>query len=178
MPCPSFALSPSHCASTLDLIDSSCSVLDVSRGHLLVEAILLVLMPIKRLLEPTQTGTIPIPRIMTGLQKEVFTEAEANERLAARRNYARFVGLNNPAEREALEQINNAIATIATSRNLTMAQIALAWSLSNKFVSAPIVGTTNLDSLKELVRATHVVLTEEEKKSISDPYMPRGILGH
>jgi aryl-alcohol dehydrogenase-like predicted oxidoreductase len=32
-----------------------------------------------------------------------------------------------------------------------MAQLALAWSLANEFITAPIVGTTNLDSLKELI---------------------------
>jgi len=32
-----------------------------------------------------------------------------------------------------------------------MAQFALAWSLANDFITAPIVGTTNLESLKELI---------------------------
>ena len=34
-----------------------------------------------------------------------------------------------------------------------MAQVALAWSLANDYVSAPIVGTTSLDNLKELIGA-------------------------
>lgn len=32
-----------------------------------------------------------------------------------------------------------------------MAQIALAWSLANDYVHAPIVGTTSLENLKELI---------------------------
>jgi aryl-alcohol dehydrogenase-like predicted oxidoreductase len=32
-----------------------------------------------------------------------------------------------------------------------MAQIALAWSFANEFVTAPIIGTTKLESLKELI---------------------------
>lgn len=32
-----------------------------------------------------------------------------------------------------------------------MAQIALAWSMANEFVDAPIVGKTSLDNLKELI---------------------------
>lgn len=32
-----------------------------------------------------------------------------------------------------------------------MAQVGIAWSLANDFVTAPIVGTTSLDNLKELI---------------------------
>lgn len=32
-----------------------------------------------------------------------------------------------------------------------MAQIALAWSLAKEGVTAPIVGTTKLDNLKEII---------------------------
>jgi aryl-alcohol dehydrogenase-like predicted oxidoreductase len=32
-----------------------------------------------------------------------------------------------------------------------MAQIAVAWSLANEYVTAPIVGTTSLENLKELI---------------------------
>lgn len=59
-----------------------------------------------------------------------------------------------------------------------MAQIALAWVISNPIVTAPIVGSTKLESIKELVQATHIKLTEDEIKAISEPYLPRGILGH
>jgi aryl-alcohol dehydrogenase-like predicted oxidoreductase len=66
-----------------------------------------------------------------------------------------------------------------------MAQFALAWSLANEFITAPIVGTTNLDSLKELIgkstdvchvlmgtAATHIKLSAEEKKYIDEVYEP------
>lgn len=32
-----------------------------------------------------------------------------------------------------------------------MAQIAIAWVLSKPYVSAPIVGTTSLDNLKDII---------------------------
>lgn len=70
------------------------------------------------------------------------------------------------------------IEKIAKARGYTMAQIATAWVLSNPHVTAPIVGSTKIDSIKELVQATHIKLTEDEIKSISEPYRPRGILGH
>ena len=34
-----------------------------------------------------------------------------------------------------------------------MAQIALAWSIACPFVDAPIIGTTSLDNLKDLLGA-------------------------
>ena len=74
-----------------------------------------------------------------------------------------------------------------------MAQIALAWSLANDFVSAPIIGTTSLDNLKELLGMSgfgswcdglmreaglDITLTDEEKKYIDEPYEPRSIVGY
>lgn len=79
-----------------------------------------------------------------------------------------------------------------------MAQVALAWSISNDFVSAPIVGSTSKERLQELigesstplglyggkcdfgadaaVDAVGIKLSEEEIKSISEPYEPRSIV--
>lgn len=38
--------------------------------------------------------------------------------------------------------------------------------------------STRVEALREAAAATHLQLTEEELKSISEPYKPRGILGH
>jgi len=75
-----------------------------------------------------------------------------------------------------------------------MAQIAVAWSL--KKVTAPIVGTTKLQNLKEmigelgviheshlgvLIRSTEALdidLTEEDIKYLEEPYLPTAISGH
>lgn len=70
------------------------------------------------------------------------------------------------------------IEKVAKARGYSIAQIALAWVLSNPNVTAPIIGSTKLESIEELAKATHIELTEEEIKSISAPYKPRQILGH
>lgn len=57
-----------------------------------------------------------------------------------------------------------------------MAQVGVAWSLANDFVTAPIVGSTSLENLKELIAGVHVTLTPEEKKYIDEPYTPRAIV--
>lgn len=58
-------------------------------------------------------------------------------------------GFADPAV--AKQRINEAIEQIAEKRGISMAQVALAWSLSKEYITAPIVGTTSLDKLKDLL---------------------------
>lgn len=92
---------------------------------------------------------------------------------------------------------NVRVEAIARTHNVSMAQVALAWSLSKSFMTAPIVGTTSLEKLKDLVGTAfrsairiisclmmvlvggvHLKLTDEETKSIDDLYQPRAVFGH
>jgi aryl-alcohol dehydrogenase-like predicted oxidoreductase len=59
----------------------------------------------------------------------------------------RFYGLDH-AESEAIVGV---VAKVAQAHGATMAQVALAWLLSKDAVAAPIVGTTTIESLKDLV---------------------------
>ncbi|KAG8905013.1 hypothetical protein FRC01_008512, partial [Tulasnella sp. 417] len=76
-----------------------------------------------------------------------------------------------------LPAINNRVEEIAKARSISMAQVVLAWSLSKNFVTAPIIGATSLDKLRDSVGAVYVKLTEEEVKSIDELYQPRAIFG-
>ncbi|KAG8971667.1 hypothetical protein FRC05_010923 [Tulasnella sp. 425] len=76
-----------------------------------------------------------------------------------------------------LADINKRIEAVAKNHNISMAQVVLAWSLSKGFVTAPIVGTTSLDKLRDSAGAVHVTLTEEEVKSIDELYQPQAIFG-
>lgn len=100
-------------------------------------------------------------------------------------------------EETFITSINQRVQDIAKARGVSMAQVALAWSLSKPFVTAPIVGSTNLERLKDtigmislpatcvselrflrLVAGVHLKLTEEEVKSIDELYKPRSTIGH
>jgi aryl-alcohol dehydrogenase-like predicted oxidoreductase len=70
------------------------------------------------------------------------------------------------------------VETIAKKRNISMAQVALAWSLSKPFITAPIVGTTSLDKLDDLIKGCEVELTAEEIKEIDDEYKTQSVIGH
>ncbi|KAG8911069.1 hypothetical protein FRC01_005945, partial [Tulasnella sp. 417] len=76
-----------------------------------------------------------------------------------------------------LPAMNSKIEEIAKNRGISMAQVVLAWSLSKDFVTAPIVGTTSLDKLRDSVGAIQVRLTEEEVNSIDELYQSRAVFG-
>jgi aryl-alcohol dehydrogenase-like predicted oxidoreductase len=72
------------------------------------------------------------------------------------------------------EPVVKAVQTVAEARGIPMAQVALAWVLQNPAVSAPIVGGTKPHHLPEAVAALGVQLTDEEVRSMEEPYTPHG----
>jgi len=76
------------------------------------------------------------------------------------------------------EEIINTVEKIAKAKNISMAQLSLAWIMSQEGVSAPIVGTTSLENLYDLLGAVDVKLTEEEKKELEAPYIAQAAFGH
>jgi len=50
--------------------------------------------------------------------------------------------------------------------------------VANEAVTAPIVGLNSEDRIKEMVEAVNLELTDEEKKELEEPYVPRPIAGH
>lgn len=70
------------------------------------------------------------------------------------------------------------VEELAKKKGVSMAQISIAWSLSKEGVNAPIVGTTSLKNLEDIIGALDVKLTEEEIKYLEEPYKAQPILGH
>lgn len=73
--------------------------------------------------------------------------------------------------------ITEQVKEIADDRNVTRAQIALAWVLGKKPVTAPIVGATKLHHLDEAVGALEITLTAEEIDRLEAPYAPHPVMG-
>ncbi|KAI0691057.1 aryl-alcohol dehydrogenase [Cytidiella melzeri] len=78
----------------------------------------------------------------------------------------------------ATDDIINRVEEVATKRGVSMAQVATAWVLSKDGVTAPIVGSTNLDHLKDIIDAVRLKLTPEEIKYLEEPYKPVQVTGH
>lgn len=72
----------------------------------------------------------------------------------------------SPEARKANQVLVDALATIATEKKATSAQIALAWLLAQKPWIAPIPGTTKLHRLEENLGAAHLTLTATDLQNI------------
>lgn len=55
---------------------------------------------------------------------------------------------------------------IAASHQSTVAQVALAWLLSNPAITSPIIGATSQEQLEENLDALNVKLTDEERQAL------------
>ncbi|RXW25128.1 hypothetical protein EST38_g725 [Candolleomyces aberdarensis] len=82
------------------------------------------------------------------------------------------------ADNEGTEKIINGVEQVAKKHGASMAQVSLAWIMSRPGVTAPIVGTTSLDNLNDLLGAVHVKLTDEDKKQLEEAYQAQNLFGH
>ena len=72
----------------------------------------------------------------------------------------------------------DAVVEVAGARDVTPAQVALAWVLAKPGVSAPIVGATKKKHLKDALAAEALLLSEDEIAALEKPYVPHPVLGH
>ncbi len=73
-----------------------------------------------------------------------------------------------PEARAANQVLVDSLGAIAAARQVTPAQIALAWLLAQKPWIVPIPGTTKVHRLKENLGAAAVTLTEDDLRTIQD----------
>ncbi|KAL5523156.1 hypothetical protein ACEPAF_1423 [Sanghuangporus sanghuang] len=78
---------------------------------------------------------------------------------------------------EGSREVNRRIQELAMKKGKTMAQIALAWVMNKDPVVAPIIGTTSLQNLMDLIDLVHIELTKEEMKYLEEPYQPLPVYG-
>lgn len=75
-------------------------------------------------------------------------------------------------------EIAERVGQIASQRGVKPIQLALAWILRQPGITAPIIGVTRLEQLDELIAALEIRLTDEECRSVEEPYRPHPVLGH
>ena len=75
-------------------------------------------------------------------------------------------------------EVADRVAELARKRNVGPAQIALAWLLHQPGITSPIVGSTKLEQLDQLIEAVEIPLSKEECGSLEQPYKPHRVLGH
>ena len=80
-------------------------------------------------------------------------------------------------DQEADFAIVDRVTALAKKRGASNAQVALAWMLHKPGITAPIIGATKPHHLEDALKALELDLTEEEVKSLEEPYVPHPILG-
>ena len=71
--------------------------------------------------------------------------------------------------------IVDAVETVARERNVSMAEVGLAWLMAKPGVTAPIVGATKLDQLEAAIRAVELTLSAEEMARLEASYTPKRV---
>ncbi|KAJ5233065.1 hypothetical protein N7468_006021 [Penicillium chermesinum] len=79
---------------------------------------------------------------------------------------------------ETDKKINEQIQSIAKQHGVSMATVAIAWSLSKPFVTAPILGLSKKERVDEAIKAIYLELSPAELSSIDDLYEPKKVIGH
>jgi aryl-alcohol dehydrogenase (NADP+) len=69
------------------------------------------------------------------------------------------------------------VVELARARGAKPAQIALAWLLARPGMTAPIVGASKPSHLEDALGALDISLSDEETRSLEEPYRPHPVLG-
>ncbi|KAL4788140.1 NADP-dependent oxidoreductase domain-containing protein [Aspergillus varians] len=75
-------------------------------------------------------------------------------------------------ETEADREIVNRVEELAKKKGVSMAQVAIAWSLSHQNEN-PILGLNSKERIDEAVASIKVVLSAEERRYLEEPYVPK-----
>jgi len=74
-------------------------------------------------------------------------------------------------------RVIDVVEQVASERGLPMAQVALAWVLRQRAVSAPIIGASKPGHLDDAIAAVGVQLSDEEVARLEAPYVPHAVTG-
>jgi aryl-alcohol dehydrogenase-like predicted oxidoreductase len=114
-------------------------------------------------LEELGIGFVPFSPLGKGFLTGTISKDAHFEKNDFRNIVPRFTAENLAANQILIDLLNK----IATEKQATPAQIALAWILAQKPWIVPIPGTTKLHRLEENLGAAHLELTHEELNGIN-----------
>jgi aryl-alcohol dehydrogenase-like predicted oxidoreductase len=70
------------------------------------------------------------------------------------------------------------VVDVASRRGVPPAQVALAWVIQQRGVTAPIVGATKQQHVEDALAAEQLPLTDEECRELEEAYVPHAVSGH
>jgi len=115
-------------------------------------------------LEELGIGFVPYSPLGKGFLTGKIDESTSFDKTDFRSTLPRFT----PEARKANQALVDLLGEIAKSKNVTPAQIALAWLLAQKPWIVPIPGTTKIHRLEENIGAVAITLTADDLSQIED----------
>jgi len=120
-------------------------------------------------------GVIPWSPLARGILAGKTVQGEGGESTRAKTDVnTRKWRLGSDIDQPVIE----ALRKVAKERGVAMAQVALAWVISNPAVTAPIIGASRLEHIDEAVAALELTLSDEEKVGLESAYVPHRVAGH
>jgi aryl-alcohol dehydrogenase-like predicted oxidoreductase len=113
-------------------------------------------------LEELGIGFVPFSPLGKGFLTGKIDETTTFDKTDFRNTVPRF----NPENRKANQALVDLVTAIATKKEATPAQVALAWLLAQKPWIVPIPGTTKLHRLEENLGGATVELTSDDLREI------------
>jgi 1-deoxyxylulose-5-phosphate synthase len=117
-------------------------------------------------------GVIPWSPIARGRLARP-SNSESTKRLATDQFGKTVYGKTEEIDREIIDRVT----ALAKQKNVSQAQIAIAWLLHQPGITAPIIGATKIEQLNDAVNAITVKLSAEEIKYLEEVYVPHPIAG-
>ena len=117
-------------------------------------------------LEELGIGFVPFSPLGKGFLTGKINEDTKFEGTDFRNTVPRF----NPDNRKANQPLVDLLSKFAQRKNVTPAQLALAWLLAKKPWIVPIPGTTKLHRLEENLGAANLELTHEDLRAIESAF--------
>ncbi|KIM32299.1 hypothetical protein M408DRAFT_62908 [Serendipita vermifera MAFF 305830] len=118
-------------------------------------------------------GTIPWSPLSRGLLTRPRSDADSTVRSKAD-PYTKLLQKEDDPNMAIVDRVEG----IAKKKGVSMSQIALAWLMTKEPVAAPIVGTTKLENLMDVIKSVEVKLDEEEIKYLEEIYTSKPVVGH
>ncbi|HEV7123576.1 MAG TPA: aldo/keto reductase [Rhodanobacter sp.] len=116
-------------------------------------------------------GVIPWSPLARGRLTRAWDETSERQQTD---EYGKTLYHVHDADRRVVE----AVAQVAAARDVSMAQVALAWVMQKPFVTAPIIGASKPQHLDDAVAALSLRLRDEEIAALEAPYAPHAVAGH
>lgn len=118
-------------------------------------------------------GTIPWSPLSRGLLSRP-RDASGSTLRAKTDSYTAVVQKTDDPNLAIIDRVEE----LAKKKNVSMSQIALAWLMAKDPVAAPIVGTTKMENLMDVIKSVEVKLDDEEMKYLEELYTPKPIVTH